>query len=37
MTATAGAFHLTAAVRAWDGEEVFFERQWKEEVPRDLV
>jgi hypothetical protein len=37
MTATAEAFHLVTEVRASDGEEVFFERRWEEEVPRDLT
>ena len=36
MTATADAYRLTTEVRAWDGEAVFFERRWDEEVPHDL-
>jgi len=37
MTATAEAFRFTLEVRAWDGQEVFFKRQWDEEVPRALT
>jgi len=28
-------FHFEAVLRAWEGEELIFERQWDEAVPRE--
>jgi len=35
--ATGERFHFEAVLRAWEGEELVFERRWDEAVPRDLV
>ena len=35
MHATATAFHLTASVTCWDGEEAFHHVDWAHEIPRN--
>ena len=35
MRADAGSFHLTAELRAWDGDELVHERRFETTIPRD--
>ncbi len=37
MTSTAQDFLLTRRVRAYEGEDLAFERAWREEIPRDCM
>ena len=30
-------FHLEARLEAYEGEDLVFEKDWREEIPRDLV
>ena len=37
MTATATHLRLTARLRAWEGDDLIFQRDWDDEVPRKAV
>jgi hypothetical protein len=37
MTCTREAFHLTASLRAFEGEDEVCARDWDSTIPRDLV
>ena len=37
LSCDAGAFRIRARLRAWEGDELAFEREWGQVIPRDLV